>query len=451
MTTTDRIKLLLELGEADRGSDWPDYLQYGFVETDIPALLDLVADESFDQASSDSAEVWVPLHAWRTLGQLGSSKAVIPLIVHFDRLCEDDWALPELSTVMGMMGEPAITPLIACLNEPHYKEFARVMAADGLAEIAKRQPTCRERIIQCYCDYMRSPDLSAHALNGLLIGRLLNLDATEAIDDIRLFFAKDCVDITCAGDLEEVEIELGFRSKRSTPKPDYAQLYGLESLQVPEKPQSDDILETIDFYFMQYGHDDSVLDVSELDGFFAALACAPDTVLPSHWMPAIWGGEDQTPAWQDKQELNDFTRAVFTLYHHVMQSMNEDDYEALFLEREAEGKTHTIVDEWCEGFLRGINLWGPLAAADTALTEDCIQVIRLFASEAGFAQLETMDENEIIAQQQSIEPAVRCLFRHFFKQRKQASAPYVRDNLKVGRNDPCPCGSGKKYKRCCLH
>jgi uncharacterized protein YecA (UPF0149 family) len=22
--------------------------------------------------------------------------------------------------------------------------------------------------------------------------------------------------------------------------------------------------------------------------------------------------------------------------------------------------------------------------------------------------------------------------------------------LKVSRNDPCPCGSGKKYKRCCL-
>ncbi|MBZ4241354.1 SEC-C domain-containing protein, partial [Mycobacterium tuberculosis] len=21
---------------------------------------------------------------------------------------------------------------------------------------------------------------------------------------------------------------------------------------------------------------------------------------------------------------------------------------------------------------------------------------------------------------------------------------------KVGRNDPCPCGSGKKYKQCCL-
>jgi len=27
--------------------------------------------------------------------------------------------------------------------------------------------------------------------------------------------------------------------------------------------------------------------------------------------------------------------------------------------------------------------------------------------------------------------------------------PYVRSEPKIGRNDPCPCGSGKKYKRCC--
>ncbi|GAX91053.1 hypothetical protein EFBL_2713 [Effusibacillus lacus] len=30
-----------------------------------------------------------------------------------------------------------------------------------------------------------------------------------------------------------------------------------------------------------------------------------------------------------------------------------------------------------------------------------------------------------------------------------ASKPYVNPN-KIGRNDPCPCGSGKKYKKCCL-
>ena len=28
--------------------------------------------------------------------------------------------------------------------------------------------------------------------------------------------------------------------------------------------------------------------------------------------------------------------------------------------------------------------------------------------------------------------------------------PFVREKEKVGRNDPCPCGSGKKFKRCCM-
>lgn len=30
------------------------------------------------------------------------------------------------------------------------------------------------------------------------------------------------------------------------------------------------------------------------------------------------------------------------------------------------------------------------------------------------------------------------------------ATPILRDPLKVGRNDPCLCGSGKKFKKCCL-
>ncbi len=29
--------------------------------------------------------------------------------------------------------------------------------------------------------------------------------------------------------------------------------------------------------------------------------------------------------------------------------------------------------------------------------------------------------------------------------------PHVRESRKIGRNEPCPCGSGKKYKKCCLN
>ena len=28
--------------------------------------------------------------------------------------------------------------------------------------------------------------------------------------------------------------------------------------------------------------------------------------------------------------------------------------------------------------------------------------------------------------------------------------PPARSSRKIGRNDPCPCGSGKKFKKCCL-
>ncbi|HNJ77368.1 MAG TPA: SEC-C metal-binding domain-containing protein [Azospira sp.] len=36
-----------------------------------------------------------------------------------------------------------------------------------------------------------------------------------------------------------------------------------------------------------------------------------------------------------------------------------------------------------------------------------------------------------------------------FWQAKRGAGTVRRDGGKVGRNDPCPCGSGKKYKQCC--
>ena len=61
----------------------------------------------------------------------------------------------------------------------------------------------------------------------------MDLKAVELIEDIRGLFKTGAVDIACSGDLEEVEFELGLRSRRTTPEPDLAQLYGL-----PTPPES---------------------------------------------------------------------------------------------------------------------------------------------------------------------------------------------------------------------
>ncbi len=51
--------------------------------------------------------------------------------------------------------------------------------------------------------------------------------------------------------------------------------------------------------------------------------------------------------------------------------------------------------------------------------------------------------------QEQPQPAVRV--RQVVENRGDDDTPVqpVRVKQAVGRNDPCPCGSGKKYKRCC--
>ena len=51
-----------------------------------------------------------------------------------------------------------------------------------------------------------------------------------------------------------------------------------------------------------------------------------------------------------------------------------------------------------------------------------------------------------------IQPAALRLYNYWVAnpQQPEAKKPIV-NGSKVGRNDPCPCGSGKKFKSCCLH
>jgi SEC-C motif len=49
-----------------------------------------------------------------------------------------------------------------------------------------------------------------------------------------------------------------------------------------------------------------------------------------------------------------------------------------------------------------------------------------------------------------LDEAVDFLERNGSSSSVQKPLPPRREPTKVGRNDPCPCGSGKKYKFCCL-
>jgi uncharacterized protein len=453
MRSKSKLSALFELGEVERDGEWVDYLQFGFNEQDVFSLLLLVGNESLHDADVESDEVWVPLHAWRTLAQIASPSSVEPLLALFDLLVEDDWALQELPTVMGMIGAPAIEPLTIFLSETRHKEFSRIVAADGLKEIAERHPESRDRVIEVLTAFLRVKDTSLSTINGLIVCSLIDLQASESIEVIRDIYSGGMVDISCAGDLEEVEISLGLRTERTTPKPDYVASHKAKEsgALVPPDPESVSLFEEIDEYLEQYGNDDSILNVSELDGFLVALLAAPEMIMPSEWIPAIWGGADSTPEWPDVDHANKFISAVMVFYNQVAQSLNDDSFQALFFEKEIDGKSFDVVDEWCGGFLRGMGMWPTLSAANGVVVEGALEVIRLFATEQGMDKIETMEPEEVELMQYEVERSVLELYHHFRRQIGDDKEVQVLAEPKTSRNDPCPCGSGKKFKKCCLH
>jgi uncharacterized protein len=48
-----------------------------------------------------------------------------------------------------------------------------------------------------------------------------------------------------------------------------------------------------------------------------------------------------------------------------------------------------------------------------------------------------------------IEANIAEIYRYWQPLRKSSVATFKREAPKVGRNDDCPCGSGKKFKKCC--
>lgn len=55
------------------------------------------------------------------------------------------------------------------------------------------------------------------------------------------------------------------------------------------------------------GGDEGILDVSGLDGFLTALASGPNVIVPSRWLPAMWGAAE--PSWQSTDQFQGDLRA----------------------------------------------------------------------------------------------------------------------------------------------
>ena len=229
-------------------------------------------------------------------------------------------------------------------------------------------------------------------------------------------------------------------------------------------PLSDAEVEELDLFLLEAEGIDEAMDLSTLDGFLTAILCGPKTILPSEWLRWVWDmerGED-APVFKDQAQAQRILGLLLRHMNDIAETLHQapEHYEPLLMENPNDGAPIPIIDDWCAGFMKGVHLdrdgWLPVLAGKP----EWLSTILLYGTEEGWEALErkklSLDQHKTLAD--GLADSVRTIHAYWLAQRRRQSATGtgsgvvrrqpVRNPDKVGRNEPCPCGSGKKFKQC---
>ena len=199
------------------------------------------------------------------------------------------------------------------------------------------------------------------------------------------------------------------------------------------------------------------MNIEEIDGFFSALIAGPEVVLPSEYLPEVFGGEKtDTCEFAGLDEANDILGLMMRHWNTIVVALHKEDVYLPILFEDENGVC--LGNNWARGFIRGVDMrkesWAELMT-DEKHAGLMIPVLSLYREH---------DENHEMrpgpigpeTREQIIMGMVAGIvgaYRYFRLHRQRAAGGYTSESRsntpKIGRNDPCPCGSGKKYKRCC--
>ncbi len=219
---------------------------------------------------------------------------------------------------------------------------------------------------------------------------------------------------------------------------------------------------------------DESFNSTELHGFFFGLAITPDPVMPSQWFPVVFGKEG--PMFDDEKDAQNCLGYLMEIYNRFMAASMNKKLHFPFDYKKISRNWFPDLEDWAYGLFCALSFrphhWGmTYEGSEEDIPEDMLDVMDACAivTAAAFPEersgiLETMPGSEPKNEEEmeilvfGLLPAcVETLQRHGAMLHKQMhsgrtkAAPEqpVRHEPKVGRNELCPCGSGRKYKKCC--
>jgi len=213
------------------------------------------------------------------------------------------------------------------------------------------------------------------------------------------------------------------------------------------------------------------MDVAMLDGYLCGVLVQPDVLPMAEWLPAVLDAEsrplpaDADPAWLAR------VQALIERRHAALREALADEqwFDPLVLQLADDAEPDPEEDPaftalpavskplvpFASGFVTAINAFpnGLLSLTHDDIQQALDRICRHLPSTTDEERattaaldvdvpLKTLDDavEDLVMAVVDLD-AITSSERFHVEQR-------VRDTPKVGRNDPCPCGSGKKYKAC---
>lgn len=188
----------------------------------------------------------------------------------------------------------------------------------------------------------------------------------------------------------------------------------------------------------------STMTLEELDGFLTALVVGPEPIMPSEYIPEIWGTPDgEGPIFEDDQQLDYFMTLLMRHWNAIGRRLAGLQFHLPLIEKGGDGATEGMA--WARGFTRAMVMrpqaWAPILQDDNGLAFiACITFLDRNAPKEP-AEAPSLPRAQVL---EGLPIAILGLYQ--FGRGQRAGLGRRR---KVGRNELCPCGSGRKYKRCC--
>jgi len=220
---------------------------------------------------------------------------------------------------------------------------------------------------------------------------------------------------------------------------------------------------------------EEALNLDQLAGYLFGVVITPDVTGPSEWFLDIFG--ESSASFADQKEADAEFRALTDAYNRLNTLRLQGRLPFPFDVENLDKTELAQIRDWAVGLDRALALrsgiWMPDEVLEQpVLSEDEEDIVTCLSIVLGVGHPEQIPEifegvDELGEGEEEawailvghLPLAVKTLQAHADQLEKErlagsgetASRPLVRKD-RAGRNDPCPCGSGKKYKKCCgLH